>query len=609
MSASKEDERSLLAGIRAKTLATGSLALRPATGIVNAVRGKLGNIRALARPTEDAEHVAIQNGHVSGRRRSISLPATPASQSRPDVDAHTISTWAGLRARASAIDLPSLDFHLRFPFFEADARDPKRPALIKSPDQRSLTSLEYESLLDSKGMENNRLRAILEGIGPKLPTLNDRPFAGLSAATADINIVVMGGYRGSILRSAVDGRMLWVPIKVGLGIRKVDLQLGLDDASEEAAEQLITPDGMLTHIGPVDISRRLLKRLRDHEADGHCSVHEYGYDWRLSGHALSKRLIRHLEGLSGRTIVIAHSLGGLITMHAMNQRPDLFSGVLLAGTPCDGAVAILGPFRNGDSVLLNRDILNAATCFSMRSSYLLLPVHLRCFVDEETGKEIPVDLLDVAAWRKFGLSPEVAYDHGATDGKEASEPNAQLATAGVGGPAFDGGAKNPSKDEPEGQRKRRVQESAEYLDRTLHRTKLFRQELTFREDTQYPPIAILRSNDTPTVRGCRLAGEAGIKAGQYEHFVMTPGDGVVTYNSADPREMHDPSSTDGNSGGRSHNARYTVVKDVATDRGHIGLLGDLKAVEECLEGLLAELHTGSRLNSDALAPAIARTSL
>ncbi|KAI7645040.1 hypothetical protein KC319_g12141, partial [Hortaea werneckii] len=77
------------------------------------------------------------------------------------------------------------------------------------------------------------------------------------------DVVILGGYRGSILRSAEPPhRQVWVPIKVGLNIRKVDLELGLDEEDDERATEKIIPGGMLSHIGPVDISRRLFKRLR-----------------------------------------------------------------------------------------------------------------------------------------------------------------------------------------------------------------------------------------------------------------------------------------------------------------------------------------------------------
>jgi hypothetical protein len=46
------------------------------------------------------------------------------------------------------------------------------------------------------------------------------------ALTGDV--IVLGGYRGSVLRSAKPPhRQLWVPVKVGLNLRKVNLEVGL----------------------------------------------------------------------------------------------------------------------------------------------------------------------------------------------------------------------------------------------------------------------------------------------------------------------------------------------------------------------------------------------
>lgn len=95
----------------------------------------------------------------------------------------------------------------------------------------------------------------------------------------------MGGYRGSILRSTKPPyRRLWVPVKVGLKIRKVNMEVGLDPQDEQEMENHIFASGMLQNIGPVDISRRLFKKLRECEnaQTGRLRVHDYGYDWRLS---------------------------------------------------------------------------------------------------------------------------------------------------------------------------------------------------------------------------------------------------------------------------------------------------------------------------------------
>ena len=98
------------------------------------------------------------------------------------------------------------------------------------------------------------------------------------------DIVVLGGYRGSILRSAEPPhRQLWVPVKVGLNLRKADLEVGIEEGDDARATSKIIPGGMLSHIGPVDISRRLFKRLRSCEnaQRDRLRVHDYGYDWRL----------------------------------------------------------------------------------------------------------------------------------------------------------------------------------------------------------------------------------------------------------------------------------------------------------------------------------------
>lgn len=246
---------------------------------------------------------------------------------------------------------------------------------------------------------NSRFKAIKDNFVdalPQLPALQQQfaslnPFTDGSAAapitplkgsfrqsaaldaidTVTGDVVVMGGYRGSILRDkTVNNRRVWIPLKVGFNLRKVDLEVGLEAEDEERMADRIHADGMLTHIGPVDISRRLIRKLRNTAEEHDRKVHDYGYDWRLSPDLLSRRLIAFLEKLPCNQVregdpttrrgalVIAHSLGGLIVRHAVNQRPELFSGVLFAGTPMH-CVNILGPLRNGDSVLFNSKVFTA----------------------------------------------------------------------------------------------------------------------------------------------------------------------------------------------------------------------------------------------------------
>lgn len=265
----------------------------------------------------------------------------------------------------------------------------------------------------------------------------DHPHFSRALEQLEGDIVILGGYRGtrsavymlltlltcctgSILRSAEPPhRQLWVPIKVGLNLRKVDLELGIGEDGDIRATEKVIPGGMLSHIGPVDISRRLFKRLRSCENArlGKLRVHDYGYDWRLHPAHLSAQLLGFLESLPSNqpgatksirgATVVAHSLGGLITRHAVNQRPELFRGVIYAGVPTT-CVNILGPLRNGDEVLMSSRVLTAQVNFTIRTSFALLPLDGRCFFDKTTKEEYPVDFFDPQTWIEQRLSPCVA---------------------------------------------------------------------------------------------------------------------------------------------------------------------------------------------------------
>lgn len=192
-----------------------------------------------------------------------------------------------VNARVKAIKDSWADSSIKMPNF-------RTPDFIRA---RS-SSLNARAVPTDPGLSN--------GIGPPRPVdpMTRQPYTSASAAANDMttglaathpnffkavnqlegDVVVLGGYRGSILRSAEPPhRQLWVPVKVGLNLRKADLQVGIEEEDDYLAPKNITSGGMLTHIGPVDISRRLFKRLRScqNAKNGSLRVHDYGYDWRL----------------------------------------------------------------------------------------------------------------------------------------------------------------------------------------------------------------------------------------------------------------------------------------------------------------------------------------
>ena len=471
----------------------------------------------------------------------------------------------------------------------------------------------------------------------------------LSQLTGDV--VVLGGYRGSILRSAKPPhRQLWVPVKVGLNMRKVNLEVGLEPEDEENMEKTMYPSGMLSHIGPVDMGRRFLKRLQGckNVETGKLRVHDYGYDWRLSPSLSSRKLISFLERLPSNqpgmllkdsgALVIAHSMGGLVTRHAINKRPELVSGVIYAGVP-QHCVNILGPFRNGDDVLLSSKVLTAQVNFTMRSSFVLLPDDGVCFIDKTSKEEYPVDFFDVETWKEHAFSPcvgPVAPPFGTerkglfgtiSDSlpslpalplparksssnavpictstpnpllKLASLPEAHPTTISAVEPSLSEnstskGSVTTISSSSAGTSTIPTPVALRYLRRTLAETLAFRQQLAHDPALQsknlYPPASIIYATNTPTVSRARVASRAAIRcADAYDDLQFGSGDGVVLARAAQLPKGYRCAR-----GGR-----------IKTERGHVGLLGDLEAVGRAIEAVLAEKRTanvglGSRKSVD-----------
>lgn len=489
---------------------------------------------------------------------------------------------------------------------------------------------------------------------PKMEEPKDELDKALANLTGDV--VIMGGYRGSILRSAKGShRRLWVPVKVGLNIRKVNLEVGLNEDDEERVEESIFASGMLQNIGPVDISRRLIKRMQecDNAKAGKLRVWDYGYDWRLSPHLLARKLRLFLEGLEcnrpdsqsrveGAT-VIAHSLGGLITRYVVNQRPELFKGVIYAGTP-QACINILGPLRNGDEVLLSSKVLTAQVNFSLRTSFLLLPTHGRGFFDKKTGENIPLDFFDVEHWIKYRFSPCTdpplpAYTKtkdgilsslrdinlpGRKQSNSISKSNIPPRSSTQN--SAEDQASNSDRENPLRHAADRAelvardaipakvsinpdmsstpsssashlthhldshlnppitrQDAINYLARILPQIKQFKLDLEHREDheaaNRYPPFGVLYGHSCATVASVRVYGskedayESSIAAMDvYDDLGFGDGDGVVLV-----REAMIPNG-------------YRIVQGgiVGSERGHLGLCGDLVA----MGGLLSAIHRG-----------------
>ena len=124
--------------------------------------------------------------------------------------------------------------------------------------------------------------------------------------------------------------------KAGFNLTKINLLLRPTKEDELNASRYIYPDGVLKNIGPIDICKKLLKKL-SHKSQNKCK--NFGYDWRLSGNIITEqfeKFFRNLQNLTGKpTLVIAHSMGGMIAHSAMPKNPKLFRSIVYVWVPSE----------------------------------------------------------------------------------------------------------------------------------------------------------------------------------------------------------------------------------------------------------------------------------
>ncbi len=149
----------------------------------------------------------------------------------------------------------------------------------------------------------------------------------------------------------------------------------------------------------------------------------FAYDWRQDNVTSAKRLDALIEQLrrdyddpSLKVNVIAHSMGGLITRYYLrygtvdalqgegdfpiNMRGAAKIGtVVLLGTPNLGSVSALQSMLLGHKVALRR--IEPEVLATMPSVYQLLPHPLTDWSVDPSGKDLNLDLYDVATWKRM----------------------------------------------------------------------------------------------------------------------------------------------------------------------------------------------------------------
>ncbi|CDK28091.1 unnamed protein product [Kuraishia capsulata CBS 1993] len=505
---------------------------------------------------------------------------------------------------SSGIQLPSL----RFPFSDSNDDDNALKDVIKDKlrRQESISSFEEKFLFKEVkfGTDPSRFDAIKRAVLPVSLRheikhfLSDTERPRYETVFDEIagDVLILGGYRGSILRDNFTKRRVWVPVvKAGLNLKKINLLVGPSDEDELRAHETVYADGILSHVGPIDISRRLMKKLDN----GKVTLHDFGYDWRLSCDLNGEKLYKTLKNINRKNgnkgvLVIGHSMGGLVAHYAMQKDPTLIRGLVYVGVPFE-CPNVLGPIRWGDNVLFSTKVLTAEANFFFRSSFVFLPEDGRIFTDKATGKRIDLDFYDPDVWVEYNLSPLVSQKRKDAmvkrkSGEESAQSHSTKSTLVRGltspiQPSFEkvksleiinsiplvhGMNSNSNSNDtvlPDVDENFHAtfEESYDYLSRTLERTRKFHQFLKHDSSKKYPPLALVYSYSVPSVRESLVDGVKRLKEGDFFHFAYGPGDGVIHQKWLMPEPYG-----------------FSLVGKHSSTYGHVSLMSDLKAMGQAL---------------------------
>lgn len=245
-----------------------SRASKMGSGALSTVKGRIPYLS----PTT-ASSTSVSGSSTPERRKSVgdSTSLLPHESIRPT--SHREKT--AMHALKDTFVLPSL--HLNPASF--------LPSLPTIPCMSGLG----QSALFVNDNDDERITAVVAP-SPRTSVDGARPDMGEASGVGDGafkrlqgNVLMMGGYRGSILRDASTGRRLWVPLRVGFNVRRADLAIGLTDEDEQRTRETVVPGKALAAIaGFVDLGKRLKDRLKSLDAEGKIQFHGWGYDWRKS---------------------------------------------------------------------------------------------------------------------------------------------------------------------------------------------------------------------------------------------------------------------------------------------------------------------------------------
>lgn len=224
---------------------------------------------------------------------------------------------------------------------------------------------------------------------------------------------IMGSQLGRMRRAPLPNDILWLdPVDISLGMLAL-LRLPVAGSAPVPAEEYKHPPLQDAPVSPQETQIVSLGvvlftylRLKLHLRIAGFAPVFHDYDWRLGVDELGRGLAERIRGDRSRAMIVAHSMGGLVSRAAMSHAGlEHVERVVLLGTPNTGSFAPVLALRGVYAVVRKIARLShsqtaeslAADVFStFPSLYHLLPT--------STG-DVGPDFFDTTAWPADGPQP------------------------------------------------------------------------------------------------------------------------------------------------------------------------------------------------------------
>jgi pimeloyl-ACP methyl ester carboxylesterase len=323
------------------------------------------------------------------------------------------------------------------------------------------------------------------------PTDRDQP----TSDARRVPLVFVPGIKGTTLQTR-DGDVQWITATQALDLSTPSLALPTRYVDGKQPHDALVAGPVLAEVRvlPPFLSVDLYGPWLEAAAGFGRALRPFAYDWRRGNDESAARLTAFLEKLAraqpgGKVDVVAHSMGGLIALSALNAHPELFNRVVFVGVPFAGGIGFLPHLHVGVPTALNAEIAGRAVTATWPSVFSLFPME-QGRLREKDGAAVPVDFYDPKDWERLRL------------GMFAE------ATPSAGYRRF--------------------------FAEAVRRAKAFRESLEPRRGAAYPPVLAVRGTSHPTLDAAVRNGPRSDAGWDFHSAPKVQGDGLVAYATATP---------------------------------------------------------------------------